>query len=352
MARFRRAANAAVALAALLAAWPCTGLCAPSAPGPGLKPKDLLAKAVTADDHVSYTGTITTVVYGHDRADSTVVRIEHKAPHSWRIWYVAPADAYGRMIVSNESQTYQYEAKAAKVYRNDWVESAPAIAEGLNVAQVEKNYTIGFGARSAVVGRPVRTISLVSKHTGAVGERLWIDEKTDLPLQREKYHADGTIGSKTSFDNLKMVKDLPPGLFSLAVPPGMTLEPGAAYGKSTKDINSLFSDLKFKFVNPKYLPYGFTLDKGSADKHEGVETVQLIYTDGIQTFSLFENATGQLPSFEQGSPKQIEVGDKAGEAAYVGGNALISWNDGGLNLTMVGDLTPKELADIGASIKP
>ncbi|MBC5825820.1 MAG: hypothetical protein GIW99_06195 [Candidatus Eremiobacteraeota bacterium] len=316
------------------------------------QPKELLAAAVEADDHVSYTGTLTTVLYGRDRADSTVVRVDHKAPQSWRIWYVAPADAYGRMIISNESLTYQYEAQTAKVFRNQWVQSAPAIIESVNVAQVDKNYSFRLGALTMVAGRPARVLELVSKHTGALAERMWTDEKTKLPLRRENYHADGTIASKTGFDNIKIVTNLPKELFDLAVPSGMTLVPGAAYGRSTSDVNTLISSAKFKFANPTYLPYGFTLQKGSVDTHEGVETVQLVYSDGIQSFSLFENPTGQLPSFDQSAPKQIKIGDKDGESAYVGGDALISWNANGLNLTMVGDLTPKELATIGASIAP
>jgi negative regulator of sigma E activity len=85
--------------------------------------------------------------------------------------------------------------------------------------------------------------------------------------------------------------------------------------------------------------------------HRGVQAVQLVYSDGLRSFSLFENPTAQLPAFDRGSSRHIQVGSSGGEAAYVGGQGLISWNASGLNLTMVGDLTPKELAGIGASIR-
>ncbi len=88
--------------------------------------RTLYAQAVGADDHISYSGTLTSVVYEGDHAASTLTRIEHMAPSSWRIWYLAPADAYGRMIVSNESLTYQYEPSRNRVYSHDWSQTALA----------------------------------------------------------------------------------------------------------------------------------------------------------------------------------------------------------------------------------
>src|SRR5665213_3387373 len=76
----------------------------------------LLQRAGVADDATSFSGTLTSLVYTSDRAESTVVNIDHLAPSQWRIWYVAPADAYGRLIISNEAVTYQYEPSANKVY--------------------------------------------------------------------------------------------------------------------------------------------------------------------------------------------------------------------------------------------
>ena len=67
---------------------------------------------------------------------------------------------------------------------------------------------------------------------------------------------------------------------------------------------------------------------------------------------LFENASARLPRFDTGSPKPIPVGDANGVYADVSGQTLVSWNSGGLNLTIVGDLSPKEIARIGASIHP
>ena len=310
-----------------------------------------LTQAVAADDRVSFSGTITSVIYEGQTANATVVRIDHLAPHDWRLWFVAPADAYGRLILSNESVAYQYEPRTGKVFSNDWGLIAPGIDAALDLGRVTQNYAIQLGGETTVAGRKTLTLSLVSNYTDALVQRLWVDEETKLVLQREAYHADGTIASKTTFDNIKFVKNLPVDLFRLTVPAGMTLVPGASYGKATTDVSSLAAAARFKVVAPKSLPDGFALQKGSSQTRNGVETVQLVYSDGLRTFSLFENATARLPKFEGATPKAMSVGNTSGQFALVSGQSLLSWNAGKLNLTMVGDVGPRELARIGSAVK-
>jgi outer membrane lipoprotein-sorting protein len=312
--------------------------------------RSLYAQAVGADDHVSYSGTLTSVVYEGDRAASTVSRIEHKAPNSWRIWYLAPADAYGRMIVSNESLTYQYEPSLSKVFSHDWSQTAPGVAEPVNIAQVETNYSFDVGPATSLAGRRATSLSLVSKHTGGLVQRIWIDDDTSLILRRETYTVDGSVAAESSFDSIRIGADLPDGLFKLVVPSGMTLVASPSVGKSTTDTAQLVRSLDFKFAAPKYLPDGFTLLRGSVASHSGVNMVEFVYGDGLRTFSLFENANAKLPRFDRATPKPIAIGQADGVYADVAGQTLVSWNAGGLNLTIVGDLSTKEIAKIGASI--
>ena len=312
----------------------------------------LLQRAVVADDATSYTGTLTSVVYTSDRAESTVVNVDHLAPSQWRIWYVAPADAYGRLIISNETVTYQYEPSANKVYSNNWSTSSLELGDALDTARVEKNYAVQIGAGTSVAGHAAHILTMTSKHSGTLVERLWIDDQTDLILRRETYHADGTIASKASFDNVRAVKTLPKALFDLSIPAGMTLVPGATYGQKAASDVAASAALTFTVVRPKYLPEGFSLAHESVGVHDDVQTLQLVYNDGLRDFSLFENATGRMPKFENGAPHAIAVGDEDGSFAEVGGETILSWDSGGLNLTLVGDLSAKELSAIGASLKP
>jgi outer membrane lipoprotein-sorting protein len=342
----RQTINAAAAAALLTAI--ITLPVASSAAAPGSDA--VLRLAVLADDHVSYTGTITTLIYVPGGADATVVRIDHAAPDKWRMWYVAPADAYGRLIVSNESTTYQYEPKIATVFSDAWSQSSPGVALEIDAGKVLKNYTVTQGPDAQVAGRNAVTLSLSSKYSGALVQRIWVDKTTNLVLQRETYHSDGTIDQKTGFEDVRIVNDLPKELFDLTVPAGMHLEQGATYGKAAKDVATIQATLDFTVVSPTYLPEGFDLEKASQSVNSGVHNVQLIYTDGLRDFSVFENSTKRLPDLE--NAKQIDVGDATGETVMLDGETVLSWNTGGMNVTMVGDLTARELAKIGASVRP
>jgi outer membrane lipoprotein-sorting protein len=310
-----------------------------------------LQRAVVADDATSFSGTLTSLVYTSDRAESTVVNIDHLAPSQWRIWYVAPADAYGRLIISNEAVTYQYEPSANKVYSNNWSSNAVALGDALDTTRIEKNYAVEVGAATRVAGRAAHNLSMTSKYSGTLVERLWVDDQTALILRREIYHADGTIASKSSFDNVRAVKSLPKDLFNLSIPAGMTLVPGATYAKSASDATATAA-LSFTVVRPKFLPDGFSMAHESVGMHDAVQTLQIVYDDGLRDFSLFENATGRLPKFENGARHAVAVGNDDGYYAEVGGETILSWNSSGLNLTLVGDLPTKELTAIGASLKP
>jgi len=343
-AQSRRLSAVIVSIAALT-------LCAsPASPSPA--GNALLARTVVADDATSYTGTLTSVDYTSDRAESTVVNIDHLAPSQWRIWYVAPADAYGRLIISNETVTYQYEPSANKVYANDWSSNEVALGDALDATRIEKNYTVDVGAATSVAGRTAHNLMMTSKHSGTLVERLWVDDQTSLILRREIYHTDGTIASKSSFDNVRAVKSLPKDLFDLSIPAGMTLVPGATYSTKAASAATAAAALSFKVVRPKFLPDGFVLSHESVGVNDSVQTLQLVYDDGLRDFSLFENATGRLPKFDNGSPHATSVGDNDGKYAEVGSETILSWNSNGLNLTLVGDLSVKELSAIGASLKP
>ncbi|MBV8172867.1 MAG: DUF4367 domain-containing protein [Candidatus Eremiobacteraeota bacterium] len=312
-------------------------------------PYTLLENAVTADDHVSFSGSVTTVVYGAASTSATVVRIEHKAPNDWRLWYVAPADAYGRLIISNESVAYEYEPTTGKVFSNDWASLSPFATE-LDIGRIKRNYSVQVTDRASVAGRAARMLSLTSAYSHALVLRLWVDAESGLTLRRETYHGDGTIATKTEFDNIRFVKDLPDDLFKMTVPAGMTLTPGADYSSSTNALDALTGKLSFKSVSPRELPEGFTFEKASSETRAGVQTVQFVYSDGLRSVSLFENATGRFPSFDDPPPKQLVVGKQSGKYTSASGQTLLSWNADGLNLTLVGDMPAKELARIGASL--
>ncbi len=310
----------------------------------------LYRDAVNADDRVSYYGTVTTIVYGQEHAMSAVARVEHKAPSLWRIWYMAPADAYGRLIVSNEQQTYAYEPHGREVISYDWYRAAPGVAQPVNVDQVLRNYAVDLGPATPIAGRLAISLSLVSRYTGRLIQRVWLDKATHLILRRENYNAEGSVATESGFDTVRIGVSFPPKLFSLDVPRGERLVRRTDDAIPLSDPAQLGRLAGFTVVVPKYLPEGFVLQSGSIATHNGIKTVQLVYGDGLRTFSLFENATGRLPAFRGATTRLVQIAHADGQSADVEGQTVVSWNSGGLNLTIVGSVSEHESELIGASI--
>ncbi|MBV8222758.1 MAG: DUF4367 domain-containing protein, partial [Candidatus Eremiobacteraeota bacterium] len=50
------------------------------------------------------------------------------------------------------------------------------------------------------------------------------------------------------------------------------------------------------------------------------------------------------------APKPMAVGKLDGKYVTSAGQTLLSWNDNGLNFTLVGDLPAKELAHIASAL--
>jgi negative regulator of sigma E activity len=215
---------------------------------------------------------------------------------------------------------------------------------------VLKNYTVTVGPAADIAGRSTTTLSLSSKYSNTLVARLWVDSATALVLQRVTYHADGTIDTKTGFDDVRIGGDFPKELFDLTVPPGMHVLPGATFAKAAKDVSGVQSSLNFAVISPTYLPDGFALEKAALSGGSADQGVQLVYSDGLRDFSVFENSSRKLPDLP--NPQTQDVGDNSGVTAMLAGETVLSWNIDRLNVTMVGDLTARELAKIGESVKP
>ena len=83
-----------------------------------------------------------------------------------------------------------------------------------------------------------------------------------------------------------------------------------------------------------------------------MRTLHLIYSDGLRTLSLFENATGAAADFGALHPRTVRF--EGHDAQYVedGPTTLLTWKEHGLHFALVGDLLRTELIEIAKSVVP
>jgi len=83
-----------------------------------------------------------------------------------------------------------------------------------------------------------------------------------------------------------------------------------------------------------------------------VRNLHLIYSDGVRTLSLFENATNRVADFGTLKPQTTYFDNHDAKYVRDGPTTLLAWREEGLSFTLVGDLELKELVRIAISVVP
>ncbi|MGH7715056.1 MAG: DUF4367 domain-containing protein, partial [Vulcanimicrobiaceae bacterium] len=223
------------------------------------------------------------------------------------------------------------------------------IANG-NLALLLANYRPVITAPEIVAGRPTIPCALVNRFTGERVMRVWIDAQTRLILQKETYHADGTIGSRTQFENIRYTQAMPEALFATPIPSGYHVVDNRTSSSNATDIERAVKDAGFAPASPRYLPEGFTLISADVTTLKNVKTLHLMYSDGIRSLSLFENASNAAADFGHMKPVATKIKNRAALYVNDGSTTFLSWRNAALTFALVGDLDLKDLKAIAASV--
>lgn len=312
----------------------------------------LLRQSVDAPKTVSYIGQLDTVRFSSNRAIATITKIEHRAPGLTRRWFVAPEALFGNYIVDRAGSTYQFDTKHSKVIVSHNAALDNAVASAGNFGRVLANYRALIQGSETVADRATVSIVLINKFTGERALRVWLDKATHLVLKKEEYHANGSVASQTRFDALRYTSEIPEGIFSTNLPSGYTQLAGTDIAMMDSDIDRVIAQAGFKPFEPQSLPRGFSITSGDVRQVNGVKTLHLLYSDGLRSISLFENATGAAADFGTLRPQKIVFDGLDGQYVEDGPTTLLTWKEHNLYFALVGDLMRNELVDIARSVVP
>ena len=153
----------------------------------------LLRLAIDAPRNVSFVGEVQTLELGESQTQASVYRIEHRAPDLTRRWYLAPQSLYGDSILTHGEHRYSIDVKLNRVIvdENDAIDDQVAMDD--NFGLLNTNYRAEAAPDESLAGQSCNVVMLVNKHTGETVMRIWMDAKTHLVLQKERYAADGAL---------------------------------------------------------------------------------------------------------------------------------------------------------------
>ncbi|HEY3676424.1 MAG TPA: DUF4367 domain-containing protein [Candidatus Tumulicola sp.] len=334
-----------IAITAALAAAAAT--LSMSAAAPVRDPIDsLVYQASTAQTGVTYTGLVQSVDFNDDDAQAVVYRIEHRAPNTTERIYLSPEKLKGDEVLVRGAEGYFVDAKRHRIVETENDAVLDPVDRNDDYALIRQNYRASARGDESFDGRRCKVVALVNRYTAATTMIMRIDDSTKLVLDRQEYAPDGTILSETRFQEIRYVASLPDGDFQ--VPNKYSTVQGPRFGTSTKDVSSLAGESGFGARVPRSLPEGFSAIEGHVAKLHTAPTVHVLYSDGIRTVSIFENAGSTNSPRPSATPTR--VGNDDGNYLTRGRMTLLSWNDGTLQYTLVGDLNIDELKKLAESL--
>lgn len=308
-----------------------------------------LQAAIAASSTVSYTGIVQVTRIGNRSSEASVYRIEHRAPDLTRRVYSAPSSLAGDSVVSNGQLCFSIDARRHRIVetRND--AAGDSMALNANFALLRENYRVVRRGEEMFDGRHTVDLMLVNKSTGRTALVVRLDKSSNLLLEKKEFAPDGALVSELRFEEIRFTRAIPPADFAL--PKQYTLVRGPIFGAAFENLDRVAHDAGFASFIPRSLPDGFSAVEGNVVEFRGVPTVHLLFSDGIRTLSLFENAKPSALELTGFEPKTLVVAGRSAQYAEDGATALLTWNDGTLYYTLVGELGLAELQRIADQMR-
>jgi sigma-E factor negative regulatory protein RseB len=196
-------------------------------------------------------------------------------------------------------------------------------------------YDVRDVERRRLMGRSVRVVAVDPKDEYRYGYRLWIDEKTAMPLKTELCDGQGKVIEQLVFASLSLPERIPDSAFQPQIATDgfrwLRQEPKGA-ATASPEAASLWSALR--------LPPGFRMTSRAQQVLPGADSAvsHLVFSDGVASVSVFvesrPNAAGGL------------VGP-----AQLGSSSAYSTSVDGHQVTVVGEVPPRTVQFIASQVR-
>ncbi len=216
-------------------------------------------------------------------------------------------------------------------------------------ADVNGFYRIESLAPARILGRTTRVIAVTPKDQFRFGYRLWLDEKTAMPLKTQLCDSRGAVIEQIFFARLDMPESIPDSDLVPAVhTDGMRwVRQGSAHDSASPALAA---------YRASQLPPGFHLTVAGSQTLGGATAPasHLVYSDGLATVSVFVEVR------QGGTADAVASGDPAGSTppeppmqglARVGSGFAFSTVVQGHQVTAVGEVPAQTVEFIAHSVR-
>lgn len=314
-------------------------------------PRDWLQKMNQALATRNYDGTFFHLSEG--RVET--MRIVHRVRAGRVTERLQSLDGSGREFVRNNGELTCYLPDQHTVLVEPQTDHGPFLGSMPQFgANVNEFYRIESLPAAHVLGRAARVIAVNPKDQFRFGYRLWLDEKTAMPLKTQLCDSRGQVIEQIFFARLEMPESIPDSDLAPAVrTEGMRwVRQGPSHDSASPAVSA---------YRASELPPGFHLTVAGAQTIGGatVPASHLVYSDGLATVSVFVEAQ-QPDASGAGAPGAAGGADTALSApaeppmqglARVGSGFAFSTVVQGHQVTAVGEVPAQTVEFIAHAVK-
>lgn len=212
-------------------------------------------------------------------------------------------------------------------------------------ASVGDFYRIEALPGTHILGRPVRGIAVNPKDQFRFGYRLWLDEKTAMPLKTQLCDSRGQVIEQIFFARLEMRENIPDSDLAPTV-----RTDGMRWVRQGPSLDTASAALAA--YRASQLPPGFRLTVQGAQTLGGASTPasHLVYSDGLATVSVFVEEQGVSTAGVAATPDPQPQAPMQG-LARVGSGYAFSTVVQGHQVTAVGEVPAQTVEFIAHSVK-
>jgi sigma-E factor negative regulatory protein RseB len=305
-------------------------------------PRDWLQKMSRALATRNYDGTFFHLSEG--RVET--MRIVHRVRAGRVTERLQALDGSGREFVRNNDELTCYLPDQHTVLVEPRPDNGPFLGSLPEFgADVNEFYRIESLPAARILGRAARVIAVSPLDQFRFGYRLWLDEKTAMPLKTQLCDSRGQVIEQIFFARLDMPESIPDSDLAPAVrTEGMHwVRQGPSHDNASPALSA---------YRASELPPGFHLTVAGAQTIGGasVPASHLVYSDGLATVSVFveaEQSKAQGADANQNSPAEVPMQG----LARVGSGFAFSTVVQGHQVTAVGEVPAQTVEFIAHSVK-
>lgn len=280
-----------------------------------------------AAQRVNYSGTVVYEAGGEMRSS----RITHLFDGTYSVERIQTLDGKLREFIRRRSESGDEvqclipEARRIRIEHRAAEESFPALSSA-SPEEILQNYRITVGDTDRVAGIESRTLLLEPKDDSRYGYRLWVDRATGLLLKAQTLNERKEVIEQIAFSDVRVGERIDRS----RVKPSWSTE-----GWSIERSEYHATDLA-KHGWWVAAPNGFRKSKEVLRRFGGADAMQVVFTDGLATISVFIEPNAGTKS-------------AAEDVRTQGPTSAFSRRVGQSLVTVVGEVPPSTILAVAAS---